>query len=171
MTELRDLFLLDPDVIFLNHGSFGATPRPVFEAYQAWQRKLEHQPVEFLGRQVIDLMAEARTHLAEYLGVDADELVYFPNPTTAINMVARGLEKLLDEYPARAGQTRYQVECPIELNGQGGVWHFFRVEAVDYFGNESTRHSWVIYAMAPPAPPRLEVEDGSVPGTYTFRIA
>ena len=36
-----DLFLLRPDVTFLNHGSFGATPRPVFERYQAWQRELE----------------------------------------------------------------------------------------------------------------------------------
>ena len=48
--SLRDLFLLDPEVIFLNHGSFGATPRPVFEAYQAWQRRLERQPVQLIGR-------------------------------------------------------------------------------------------------------------------------
>src|SRR5216684_6619219 len=34
---LRDEFLLDPDVVFLNHGSFGACPRPVFERYQTWQ--------------------------------------------------------------------------------------------------------------------------------------
>ena len=45
----RDLFLLDPEVVFLNHGSFGATPRPVFEQYQAWQRELERQPVEFVN--------------------------------------------------------------------------------------------------------------------------
>jgi isopenicillin-N epimerase len=42
-------FLLDPDVTFLNHGSYGACPAPVFERYQALQRELEHNPVEFLG--------------------------------------------------------------------------------------------------------------------------
>lgn len=89
--ELRPLFLLDPEVAFLNHGSFGACPRPVFEAYQHWQRVLEHQPLKFLGREVPALMAQARTALANYVGCDADELVYFPNPTTAINMVARSL--------------------------------------------------------------------------------
>ena len=49
-TNLKSLFLLDPAVVFLNHGSFGATPRPVFESYQRWQVELERQPVEFLGR-------------------------------------------------------------------------------------------------------------------------
>ena len=47
---LRQEFLLDPDVVFLNHGSFGATPEPVFAEYGRWQRELERQPVEFLGR-------------------------------------------------------------------------------------------------------------------------
>jgi isopenicillin-N epimerase len=89
--ELRPLFLLDPDVIFLNHGSYGACPRPVFEAYQNWQLTLERQPVKFLGRAITDDMAEARARLAAYIGCAADEVVYFPNPTTAINMVARSL--------------------------------------------------------------------------------
>jgi len=92
MPHLKSDFLLDPGVIFLNHGSFGSCPRPVFEAYQHWQRKLERQPVEFLGRHSKTLMEEARSALAEYLNCNADEVVYFPNPTTAINMVVRGLE-------------------------------------------------------------------------------
>ena len=98
MTALRDLFLLDRDVIFLNHGSFGATPRQVFDVYQSWQRELERQPVEFLGRRAFDLLAEARAALAAYLGVEAGEVVYFPNPTTAINMVADSLESLVQGY-------------------------------------------------------------------------
>lgn len=93
MTDsLKSHFLLDPRVVFLNHGSFGACPRPVFETYQRWQRELERQPVEFLARRAEGLMAEARTRLAGTLGCQADEVVYFPNPTTAINMVARSLE-------------------------------------------------------------------------------
>ncbi|MGH2437432.1 MAG: hypothetical protein ACRDFA_10600 [bacterium] len=55
---MRDLFLLRPDVVFLNHGAFGACPRPVFEAYQRWQEELEGQPVEFLGRRFRDLLHE-----------------------------------------------------------------------------------------------------------------
>jgi isopenicillin-N epimerase len=88
---LRELFLLRPDVVFLNHGSFGACPRPVFEVYQAWQRELERQPVEFLGRRRRDLMESARAALAAYVGADADDLVYVPNATTGLNIVARSL--------------------------------------------------------------------------------
>jgi hypothetical protein len=91
-SDLKSLFLLDPEVIFLNHGSFGACPRPVFEVYQAWQRELERQTVEFLGRRAPALMAEARQSLADHVGARADEVVYFPNPTTAANMVARSLD-------------------------------------------------------------------------------
>ncbi len=88
---LCDLFLLRPDVVFLNHGSFGACPEPVFKVYQSWQLALERQPVEFLGRRFADLMREARESLAAYVGVDADELVYVPNATTGLNIVARSL--------------------------------------------------------------------------------
>ncbi|MBI5651771.1 MAG: aminotransferase class V-fold PLP-dependent enzyme, partial [Chloroflexi bacterium] len=87
----KDLFLLDPDVVFLNHGSFGATLRPVFEKYQWWQRELERQPVEFLGRRFNDLMYKARAGLAAYLQTVADNLVYVPNATTGLNVVARSL--------------------------------------------------------------------------------
>jgi isopenicillin-N epimerase len=91
-TDLKNEFLLDPEVIFLNHGSFGACPRSVFEVYQDWQRQLERQPVDFIGRRSAGLLAEARARLAEFLGVDPGEVVYTPNPTTAINIVARSLE-------------------------------------------------------------------------------
>jgi len=89
--SLKSEFLLDPNVVFLNHGSFGACPKRVFDDYQRWQLELERQPVEFLGRRVTTLLAEARAKLAEYVGAATDEVVYFPNPTTAINMVARSL--------------------------------------------------------------------------------
>lgn len=88
---LRDDFLLDPDVVFLNHGSFGACPRPVFERYQAWQRELERQPVEFLGRRQRALLAYARADLASFVGAGADDVVFVPNVTTALNIVARSL--------------------------------------------------------------------------------
>jgi len=97
MYSLRQHFLLDPMVIFLNHGSFGATPKPVFEEYQRWQRELERQPVEFLGRRFEGLMAEARTVLATYLNTQRDNLVYVTNATVGVNIVARSLDLGLDD--------------------------------------------------------------------------
>lgn len=92
MFNLRRFFLLDPEITFLNHGSFGATPRPVFRAYQHWQRELEKQPVEFLGRRFSGLMADSRRQLGDYLGTEADSLVYTSNVTVSLNIVARSLE-------------------------------------------------------------------------------
>jgi isopenicillin-N epimerase len=88
---LREQFLIRPDVTFLNHGSFGACPQPVFERYQAWQLELERQPVEFIGRRRVGLLAEARGALASYLRADADEVVYAQNVTAALNVVAQSL--------------------------------------------------------------------------------
>lgn len=91
MLSLKLLFLLDPEVVFLNHGSFGATPRPVFEAYQAWQRRLEHQPVRFLGTDLFDHLRHARQALAGFVGANADDLAFIPNTTFGVNLVARSL--------------------------------------------------------------------------------
>lgn len=92
---LKKHFLLNPEIVFLNHGSFGACPEPVFQAYQEWQRELEWQPVEFLGRRHDTLMNEARAALADYVGSDLDDLVFVPNATAGVNVVARGLATLL----------------------------------------------------------------------------
>jgi isopenicillin-N epimerase len=84
-------FLLRPGVAFLNHGSFGACPRPIFAEYQRWQRLLEEEPVEFLGRRLDGLLAEARAPLGAYLGASPDDLVYIPNATYGMNIVAHSL--------------------------------------------------------------------------------
>lgn len=89
--ELRDQFLLRPGIVFLNHGSFGACPRPVFEEYQRWQLELERQPVEFLHYRFADLVGGARRRLAAFVGADPGELVYVTNATTGLNVVARSL--------------------------------------------------------------------------------
>jgi len=85
-------FLLRDDVTFLNHGSFGACPRPVFEAYQAWQLELEKEPVEFLGRRVHELLRVPRAALAAELGCDADDIVGVLNATSGLNIVAQSLD-------------------------------------------------------------------------------
>ena len=91
---MRDQFLLAPDLVFLNHGSFGACPREVLEAQQRWQLEMERNPVEFLGRRSADLLFEARTVLARALGDSADELVFVPNSTSGVNIVAQSFPLL-----------------------------------------------------------------------------
>lgn len=142
--SLKSQFLLDPDVIFLNHGSFGACPRPVFENYQWWQRELERQPVEFLGRQFTALLAEARARLAAYLGAQADELVYFTNPTTALNMVARSLslepgdEILTTDHEYGAMDRTWQFIC--KKTGANYVRHPIPLPVTSH--GEFVEHFW-----------------------------
>lgn len=88
---MRDLFLLDPDLTFLNHGSFGACPVEVLEASFALQREMERNPVEFLARRSASLLAGARAALGGLVGAAAADLVFVPNATHAVNTVARSL--------------------------------------------------------------------------------
>lgn len=89
---LSSQFLLEADIIFLNHGSFGTCPKPVFQQYQNWQSKLEEQPVLFLGRQYHELIRQAIQPLAEFLGTSSADLVFVPNATYGVNLVARSLK-------------------------------------------------------------------------------
>jgi isopenicillin-N epimerase len=89
--SLKHEFLLDPHVTFLNHGSFGACPEPVMRTFQSWQRELEREPVEFLLRRARDLLGTARQALAGHVACDADDIVFVPNATYGMNMVARSL--------------------------------------------------------------------------------
>ncbi len=92
---MRKLFLLEPGLVFLNHGSYGACPREVLEALQAWQWQMERNPVQFLGRRSAELLAHARAQLAAELGARGDDLVFVANATTAVNAAAHSLAALL----------------------------------------------------------------------------
>ena len=89
--SLREHFLLDPGLTFLNHGSFGACPREVLEAQWRWQLEMERNPVEFLGRRSAELLFRARAVLAAELTTRPDDLIFLPNATTGVNMVAQSL--------------------------------------------------------------------------------
>jgi isopenicillin-N epimerase len=89
---MREYFLLDPSVAFLNHGSYGACPREVFEDYQKWQLELERNPVDFLGRNSAQLLKTARQILAKFLGAHPDDVVFVSNATTGVNIVAKSLK-------------------------------------------------------------------------------
>ena len=118
---MRDAFLLDPTVVFLNHGSYGACPREVFVAYQQWQIELERNPVEFLGRRSAALLAVARADLGSAIGAAADDLVFLPNATTGVNIVAQtmaqssalqpGDEVLAPNHEYGACEAAWQAAC------------------------------------------------------------
>ncbi len=89
---LKKLFQLDKKIVFLNHGSFGATPKPVFKVLHSWQKKLESEPVDFLGRAIGSYLAEARSHVANYIHTNAEDIVFIPNTTYGINIIAHALQ-------------------------------------------------------------------------------
>ncbi|MBM2821423.1 MAG: Aminotransferase class V-fold PLP-dependent enzyme [Thermoleophilia bacterium] len=98
---MRDGFLLDPDVVYLNHGGYGACPVAVFDEYQRWQRELERQPTDFFARRLStwfwegrtgsSLLDDARASLAAFVGARAEDLVFVPNATYGLNAVLRSL--------------------------------------------------------------------------------
>ena len=92
MDNLKQKFLLDESVTFLNHGSYGACPKPVFEDYQNWQRSLELQPVEFLTKDIWNALRNSRESISKFVGCGEDEVLFFNNPTSAIANVINSLE-------------------------------------------------------------------------------
>lgn len=89
---MKELFYLNPEITFLNHGSFGACPKPIFEAYQKFQLDLEREPVHYITVETPRLLKESRTALAQFIHCDADDLVYVQNPSTAFNIIIKNLK-------------------------------------------------------------------------------
>lgn len=125
---MRERFLLDPDLVFLNHGSFGACPREVLEDQRRWQLEMERNPVAFLGRRSAERLHAARAALGAALGASADDLVFVPNATTGVNIVAQsfalneGDEVLSTDLEYGACDATWQQVC--ERHGA----HYRRVE-------------------------------------------
>lgn len=117
--NLKEAFLLREDITFLNFGSFGATPKPIFEAYQRFQRELEYEPVQFIINKGPEYLKESRVRLAEFLSCKPDDLVYVPNPTYAVNIVARSFDlKAGDEV----------LSTNIEYGACDRTWDFYCAE-------------------------------------------
>ncbi len=87
----RRHWALEPDLLFLNHGSFGATPRPVLADQDRWRARMEANPVRFLARDLEPALDEARRRLAAFVGADPDGLAFVANATTGVNTALRAL--------------------------------------------------------------------------------
>ena len=90
-SDLAHHWALDPPITFLNHGSFGATPREVLEAQRRWRDRMEAQPIQFLARDLPRLFEETRTTLGAFVGADPVDLAFVTNATNAVNAVVRSL--------------------------------------------------------------------------------
>jgi len=115
---VRDLFLLRRNVVFLNHGSFGAGPWPVFEADQRWHLELERQPVEFLGRRSRELLRTARRALGEAVGAELDDLVYVPNATTGVKEAPAFQHRLREEFAIEIPVIRWNGRALLRISVQ-----------------------------------------------------
>lgn len=87
----RRHFCLDPTIRFLNHGSFGATPRVVLRRQDEYRERLESEPVRFYLRELPPLLDAARERLARFVGADPAHLAFVRNATEAVNSVLRSL--------------------------------------------------------------------------------
>jgi isopenicillin-N epimerase len=94
--EMAKLWKLKVDVVFLNHGSYGAPPKLVLDVLRKWQDHVEEQPCYFLNSQLFPLVAHAVRNLAKFIGADARDVVFVRNATTGVNAVLRS-------FPFRSG--------------------------------------------------------------------
>ena len=84
----RDQWSIRSDTVYLNHGSFGPTPRIVQECQRSWQQQLANQPMDFFVRQCETAWLESRRRLATFVGTDQNNLAFVENSTAAMNVVA-----------------------------------------------------------------------------------
>jgi len=117
MENLRDQFLLNQDITFLNFGSFGASPKPIFDAYQNWQRVLEAEPVQFIAFDGFKYLEASRAALAKFIGCpDKDDLVMVTNPSFAINLIAKN-------FPLNEGDEILATD--IEYGACDRTWEYY----------------------------------------------
>ncbi len=117
LDAFRDLWDLRAGVAYLNHGSFGPAPRPVREAWLAWNTALQAEPVDFFNRIMPEAMEQAAAKLAHFVGTQHENLVFVDNATAGMNVVAdsvrlsAGDEVLLTDHDYGAVIRIWQRAC------------------------------------------------------------
>jgi isopenicillin-N epimerase len=114
--NLKSQFLIDPEITFLNFGSFGACAKPVFEEYQRLQLELEKESIQFIAFNGPANLKKSREALGKYVGCDADDLVYTMNPTYAINIIAKS-------FPLKEGDEILSTN--VEYGAMDRTWNYY----------------------------------------------
>ncbi len=94
---MKEHFLLRDDITFLNFGSFGACPKPVFKRYQQFQLELEEEPVQFITVKGPEYLRQSRVALGKYINAHPEDIVFVPNPTFAVNIIAKNFSLNKDD--------------------------------------------------------------------------
>jgi isopenicillin-N epimerase len=113
---MKSQFQLNNYITFLNHGSFGACPKPIFDEYQRFQSELETEPVDFIQKKLPIYLKEAKKPLAAFLGCDANDFFFTPNPTFAVNTIMRSLQLQPDDEILSTNH---------EYGAMDRTWHFY----------------------------------------------
>ncbi len=90
-SAIRSQWLLEKDITFLNHGSFGACPKKVLEVQRGFQEQMEREPVRFMKREFPAELAKNIAKLSNLVGARPEHLVLVENATMGINAVLRSL--------------------------------------------------------------------------------
>jgi isopenicillin-N epimerase len=163
-SHLRRYWPLAPGQVFLNHGSFGACPKPILELQTQLRLEMEAAPVQFLWRHYDDRLQAARTEVARFVGARPRDLVFVTNATTGVNAVARSLKlrrgdelltinhdynachNVLVETARQAGARVITVQVPFPLRGPGEI-----TEAVLRGATSRTRLAMIDHVTSPTA--------------------
>ena len=134
-SDLAEHWTLDPNTVFLNHGSFGATPAAIMDEQRRIRALMEKDPVRFFERENIGLWDDARRALSEFVNADVDGMVFVSNATQGINTVLRSLRlqpgdeiivpdhsyqacwNAVDFVTERSGAKTVVVEVPFRVEG------------------------------------------------------
>ena len=84
---MKNEFLLDPNIVYLNHGSYGATPRRILQHQRAWQDRMEREPVKFMSKILPAELHKAREVAAEFLHVSTDSISCITNATYGVHTI------------------------------------------------------------------------------------
>ena len=96
-SALAHHWTLDPTCVFLNHGSFGASPKFIIDEQRKWQDILENEPVRFFEETLHDVMLDTRKSLAKMLNCDPEDLALIENATSGVNTILRSLKFALGD--------------------------------------------------------------------------